>query len=83
MTGDQVREARKLLNLSRFRLAQQCSVPENTIRVFEATGTLPKATKSPEHPVRRLTAIRTTLEAAGVVFTDGKEPGVKLRKPDP
>ena len=29
-----------------------------------------------------LAAIRTALEAAGVVFTNGGEPGVKLRKPE-
>jgi hypothetical protein len=27
-------------------------------------------------------AIRTTLEAAGIEFTNGDEPGVKLREPD-
>ncbi len=32
---------------------------------------------------RTIEAIRTALEAAGVVFTNGDEPGVKLRKPDP
>ena len=32
---------------------------------------------------RTVEAIRAALEAAGVVFTNGDEPGVKLRKPDP
>ena len=83
MTGDQVHEARKLLKLTRFRLAQLCSMSENTIRAFERTGEMPMATKSPEHLARRLAAIRTALEGAGVEFTDGDAPGVKLRARDP
>ena len=31
---------------------------------------------------RTVEAIRAALEAAGVVFTNGDEPGVKLRKQD-
>jgi len=31
---------------------------------------------------RTVEAIRAALEQAGVVFTNGDEPGVKLRKPD-
>jgi len=34
-------------------------------------------------PIDAVAAIRDTLEAAGVEFTNGDEPGVKLRKADP
>lgn len=79
MTGVQLREARQLLGLSGARLDMLCGLPNGTIQVFEKTGRM--AQSAPKH-LRgdRVAAVRGVLEGAGVVFTDGEEPGVKLRK---
>ena len=78
----QSRAARGLLDWSRDRLAEQCQVAKRTIVRFEASeGETREAT---------LAAIRTALEAAGedtdveleaagVEFTNGDAPGVRLR----
>lgn len=61
-----------MLGLSMDELATRCGVAKRTLIRFENGQAEPHG--------RTLTAIRTALEAAGVVFTDGEEPGVKLRK---
>ena len=71
----QGRAARALVNWSRERLAEASKVPSRTIADFELGNTSPQR--------RTLAAIRAALEAAGVVFTNGDEPGVKLRKAEP
>jgi hypothetical protein len=40
---------------------------------------------APGRPVQidAVATVRSTLEAVGVEFTDGDQPGVKLRKPEP
>ena len=76
MTPDQVRAARKLLGWSRYRLAAQSDIPPGAVADFEQG--LDRQSVTPE----RLTAIRAALEAAGVEFTDGDAPGVKLRRVD-
>jgi hypothetical protein len=53
--------------------ATEARVGESTVRNFEAGRSIPV--------VNNLAAIRAALEAAGVEFTNGKRPGVKLRKP--
>jgi transcriptional regulator with XRE-family HTH domain len=59
-----------LLDWSRDELADRCGVAKRTIVRFEASeGETRGAT---------LAAIRTALEAAGVEFTNGDAPGVKL-----
>ena len=68
----QSRAGRALLNWSRDKLAAQAGVPARTVADFELENTAPRPST--------LTAIRAALEAAGVVFTNGDEPGVKLRK---
>ncbi len=70
----QVRAARALLDWSREELSGVCGVPPRTLHRLE---------RGEGEPQRRtVEAIRTALEQAGVVFTNGDEPGVKLRKPD-
>ena len=71
---EQVRAARALLDWSREELSGACGVPPRTLHRLE---------RGEGEPQRRtVDAIRAALEAAGVVFTNGDEPGVKLRKPD-
>jgi transcriptional regulator with XRE-family HTH domain len=70
VTTAQLRAARGLLNWTVRELAERVGVHRNTITNFE-TGKYadPKS----------LNAIRDALEAAGVEFTNGKRPGVRLR----
>lgn len=70
----QSRAGRALVNWSRDELATKGGVPARTVADFELNNTAPQR--------RTVEAIRTALEAAGVVFTNGDEPGVKLRKAD-
>ena len=61
--------------MRREDLAAASLVAQGTLTDFEAGKRQP-------YP-RTLAAIRTALEAAGVTFTNGDEPGVKLRKAEP
>jgi transcriptional regulator with XRE-family HTH domain len=71
ITGAQLKAARKILGLSQLELAVQFQFGQRTVAEFEAgMQTLPRAT---------LDALRRALEAAGVEFTDGGQPGVKLK----
>jgi transcriptional regulator with XRE-family HTH domain len=69
----QVRAARGLLNWSRDQLVSASGVPKRTLVRLEDDQGVPRAST--------LHAIRTALEAAGVEFTNGDAPGVRLRKP--
>ncbi len=51
------------------------------VRTFERTGQVAPINVRAEQE-DAVTAIRATLEAAGVEFTDGAVPGVRLRKSD-
>lgn len=74
LTGAQIRAARALVRWTVEDLAQAANVGFQTVRRGEAT----------DGPVKMMAnneaAIRAALEAAGVIFTNGDEPGVKLRK---
>jgi transcriptional regulator with XRE-family HTH domain len=72
LSPEQSRAARRLLNWSIIRLCGRSSLSENTIRNFEEG----RRTLSANH----LAALRDALEAAGVEFTNGKRPGVRLRR---
>ncbi len=75
ITPAQCIEARKLLKWSRNRLAPQCGMPAECLRLFEIGGW-----DLPEGHI----AIRRTLGAAGVEFTNnGGEPSVKLKRSSP
>lgn len=67
----QSRAGRALLNWSREKLATVSGVPARTVADFELGNTTPRATTT--------AAIRSALESAGVEFTDGDAPGVRLR----
>jgi transcriptional regulator with XRE-family HTH domain len=68
----QLRAARALAGWSREHLAEAAGTTERTIARIEAGETAPRGTT--------VAAIRAALEAAGVEFTNGDAPGVRLRK---
>jgi transcriptional regulator with XRE-family HTH domain len=65
------RAARGLLDWSQAELASRSNLSESTIRDFEKGRRVPS--------VNNLSAIQRALEAAGVEFTNGGQPGVRLR----
>lgn len=69
---EQVRAARGLLDWSRDQLSDAAGVPVRTLDRYEKGEGVPRS--------GTVAAIRAALEAAGVTFTNGGEPGVKLRK---
>jgi transcriptional regulator with XRE-family HTH domain len=72
MTPDQSRAARGLLDWSQAELAARSNLSESTIRDFEKGRRIPS--------INNLAAVRRALEAAGVEFIDGDEPGVRLSR---
>ncbi|WP_231367909.1 helix-turn-helix transcriptional regulator [Acetobacter aceti] len=66
----QCRGARAMLEWNQDRLAEAAGVSRPTIKDFERGARTP-------HP-NNLAAIRAALEAAGVEFTNGDAPGVRL-----
>lgn len=77
MKPEQCRAARALVDMDQAVLANAAHVSRNVIVDFE------KGRRTPT--VNNLAAIRTALEAAGVIFVDenGEGPGVRLRKERP
>ncbi len=70
ITGSQCRGARAMLGMTRAHLAEACGVSARAIADFEADKRQPiKAT---------LAAIQRALEAAGIEFMNGGQPGVRL-----
>ena len=72
MAPEQCKMARAGLGLGVRELADLAKVSTNTITRFERGESLKE---------RTFDAIRAALESAGVEFTDGERPGVRLRKP--
>jgi len=72
ITADQCRAARAIVNMDQNALAAAASVSRGVIIDFE-TGKRTPGTNN-------LAAIRRALEAAGVEFTNGGQPGVRLKK---
>ena len=64
--------ARGLLNLSHVKLARLANVSGSMLRDFKKGRRMPT--------IDDLEAIRRALEAKGVEFTNGDEPGVRLRE---
>jgi transcriptional regulator with XRE-family HTH domain len=77
MDRSQLRAARALLGWSQERLADASGVSIPTIKRLEPGEGLVQTR------VDTLDKLRRALEAAGVEFTNGGEPGVKLRRKDP
>ena len=72
ITPAQCRAARGLVDMNQIDLAAGASVSKNVIVDFE---------KGRRNPTKNnLAAIQRVLEAAGVEFTNGDAPGVRLRK---
>ncbi|MCJ2048385.1 multiprotein-bridging factor 1 family protein [Methylobacterium sp. J-070] len=69
------RAARGLIDWSQSDLAAASGVSLSTVRDFETGKRTPIA--------NNLAALQRALEGAGVEFTSGGEPGVKLRRKDP
>ncbi|MCJ2068523.1 helix-turn-helix domain-containing protein [Methylobacterium sp. J-030] len=76
MNRSQLRAARALLGWSQERLADASGVSIPTIKRLEPGEGLVQTR------VDTLDKLRRALEAAGVEFTNGGEPGVKLRRRD-
>ena len=70
MTGAQIKAARGLLNWTVRELGKKAGVHWNTVSAIE----LGKSGGRPE----TLGAIKKALEKAGVEFTNGKRPGMRL-----
>jgi len=83
VTPDQLKAARALLGWSFDRVAARSSTSAQMVSTFEKTGRI-MSIKSPgrTEQVDSVAAVRATLEAAGVEFTNGGVPGVRLRKAD-
>ena len=71
ISAEQSLGARAMLRMTRDELAEKAEVAVATLADFEVGRRQP-------HP-RTIAAIRTALESAGVEFTNGDTPGVKLR----
>jgi transcriptional regulator with XRE-family HTH domain len=72
VTSAQLRAARSLVNWTVRELAEKAGAHRNTVSRAETDQT--------EHG-HAVAQIVRTLEAAGVEFTDGDQPGVRMRGP--
>ena len=72
LTPAQCRAARGLIDWSQRQLAEAAGVGVATIRLFEA--------EKGEQRRSTLSVIKNAFEAAGVEFTNGNQPGVRLRQ---
>lgn len=84
MAPDQLKAARALLGWSFDRVAARSGTSAQLVRAFEKTGRIvPMNIPGRPVPIDAIAAVRNTLEAGGVEFTNRDTPGVWLRKPDP
>ena len=72
LSGGQIRAARALLRWSIEQLAREASLGRNTIKRAEAKDGKTSLTTANE------LAIRRAFEGAGVEFTNGDQPGVRV-----
>lgn len=72
MTSAQCRAARGLLGWSQQKLATSAKVGVVTVRAFERGAVQPRNAT--------IAVMQGALEAAGVEFTNGDEPGIKAKK---
>ena len=75
MTFEQIHAACELLDWPLEQLSDICGIPVRTIRRIEQGEGNTKR--------RTLSAIRTALESAGIEFTNGDQPGLRLKKAAP
>ena len=76
MTASQCKEARRLLGWSQQLLSSRAMVPREAIVRLE----LSRRARNTQSGQVRADNIRAAFKAAGVEFTNGEEPGEKLRK---
>jgi hypothetical protein len=74
MTSELLRASRALLRWQQRDLAAASAVSLATVKRLEAMGGMLIAHAS------TVTALRRALEAAGIEFTNGNQPGVRLRR---
>lgn len=74
LTSDQIRAARALVRWSARELAQKAGLSLPTVQRLEAAEGVPSTS------VKTLLSVKGALEEAGVEFTNGDTPGVKLRR---
>jgi hypothetical protein len=74
ITGNQLRAARALAEVDQKWVADASGVSINTVRNMEARGREPISSG-----VLTLRKVQCALEAAGVEFTNGGQPGVRLK----
>jgi transcriptional regulator with XRE-family HTH domain len=72
ISGPQVRAARAFLGWTAKELAQRAEVGLSTVQRIENAVGPPNAYGS------NLAAIQSALESAGIEFTDGEAPGVRM-----
>jgi predicted transcriptional regulator len=72
ISPSQIRGARAMLGLKQTELAKLAGISKTALINIESGASDPRAST--------LTAILRALEAAGVEFTNGDQPGVRLRK---
>lgn len=73
ITGPQIRQARQLLGWEVRTLVREARVPASLVERTERIDGEAPITLKHEHALRR------AFEAAGVEFTNGDAPGVRLR----
>jgi len=74
ITGQQIKAARELLGWRQAELTKQARISAHSVESAEST------IGESFVPGQDLQAMHAALEQAGVEFTNGDEPGVKLRK---
>jgi transcriptional regulator with XRE-family HTH domain len=74
ITGEQFRAARAMARIEQADLARQANVSVETIKRLERTVGPVSAN------VQTVDAVIRALEAAGIEFTNGEQPGVRRRK---
>ena len=74
ITGQQIKAARELLGWGPSKLAQRAKLHSAIVQRAESVAGEPPIT------FYQQALIRNALERFGVEFTNGNEPGVKLRK---
>ena len=73
ISGAQVRAARALLGWTAKELARKANVGISTVQRIENSAGPPNV------QVANLASIQSTLEAAGIEFTNGDAPGIRMR----
>ena len=77
ITGAQIRAGRELLGWRQAELAKRARIQAHSVESAESS------VGESFVPGQDMQAMRAALESAGVEFTNGDDPGVKLRRSGP